>query len=489
MLGRRPSDASATDAHGAAAGAARRARRRARDRPRPAAGRLRQPRGDRADRRAGAAARRRRRVERRRGPHRPRRPADERDRPRRSRSSRAGVPVAGEPVAVHDAARRGSSATPDQRRGQRGQAALGHRVRRCLDGDGADGLEASVRWSCSCSCRAPSMGDQRRLEVLRDRAVDRHRDVVHDHRPAPAGRPAGLGQPVVHQAHRLPARTRSSAATAGSCRGRTPIPRRSAGSATPLRRCAPITEVLLNYRRDGTAFWNQVSISPVFDGAGALVNFVGVQNDVTERVMVEQERRAALAEAEEARAQLRLLAEATTADDRRRSTSPTPARRLARIAVPAAGRPVRGGPGRPARRGHRRAGSPSRRATRGRGAAARARRRLRGYRAGHGERHRQGARRRRAAALVPELPERGADRYPDDPAAAAVFERLRLRSAMVVPRAGPRPRARRADAAHPAPLRPPLRPARRAPGRRPRRPRRAGRRQRPALRGRARRRG
>src|SRR5205085_5389470 len=79
-----------------------------------------------------------------------------------------------------------------------------------------------------------------------------------------------------------------------------------------LRRCEPITEVLLNYRRDGTAYWNQVSISPVTDGAGSVVNFVGVQNDVTERVLVEQERRAALAEAEEARAELRLLAEATT---------------------------------------------------------------------------------------------------------------------------------------------------------------------------------
>jgi serine phosphatase RsbU (regulator of sigma subunit) len=35
--------------------------------------------------------------------------------------------------------------------------------------------------------------------------------------------------------------------------------------------------------------------------------------------------------------------------------------------------------------------------------------------------------------LVPELPERGAQRYPDDPAAATTFDRLRLRSAMVVP--------------------------------------------------------
>ena len=84
------------------------------------------------------------------------------------------------------------------------------------------------------------------------------------------------------------------------------------GLPPALRRRQPVTEVLLNYRRDGTAFWNEVSISPVYDGAGELVNFVGVQTDVTERVVVEQERRAALAEAEEARNQLRLLAEATT---------------------------------------------------------------------------------------------------------------------------------------------------------------------------------
>ena len=71
--------------------------------------------------------------------------------------------------------------------------------------------------------------------------------------------------------------------------------------------------MLLNYRRDGTAFWNQVSISPVFDGNGRVVNFVGVQADVTERVMVENERRAALAAAEETREQLRLLTDSTAA--------------------------------------------------------------------------------------------------------------------------------------------------------------------------------
>ena len=65
-----------------------------------------------------------------------------------------------------------------------------------------------------------------------------------------------------------------------------------------------------------------------------MVNFVGVQNDVTERVMVEQERRNALAEAEESRAQLRLLAEATTQMTGALDVTDACAR-LARIAVPA----------------------------------------------------------------------------------------------------------------------------------------------------------
>jgi PAS domain S-box-containing protein len=40
--------------------------------------------------------------------------------------------------------------------------------------------------------------------------------------------------------------------------------------------------VLRNYRRDGSLFWNELYISPVYDAEGRLTNFVGVQNDVTE---------------------------------------------------------------------------------------------------------------------------------------------------------------------------------------------------------------
>jgi PAS domain S-box-containing protein len=39
---------------------------------------------------------------------------------------------------------------------------------------------------------------------------------------------------------------------------------------------------ILNYRKDGSAFWNQLSLSPVRDEAGELLYFFGSQIDVTE---------------------------------------------------------------------------------------------------------------------------------------------------------------------------------------------------------------
>jgi len=46
----------------------------------------------------------------------------------------------------------------------------------------------------------------------------------------------------------------------------------------------PVSVELRNYRKDGTEFWNQVDIAPVFDDDGDLLQFVGYQQDVTERV-------------------------------------------------------------------------------------------------------------------------------------------------------------------------------------------------------------
>jgi two-component system, NtrC family, sensor kinase len=46
--------------------------------------------------------------------------------------------------------------------------------------------------------------------------------------------------------------------------------------------------VLKNYRQDGTAFWNALSISPVRDRTGKLTHFIGVQRDITERKKSEE---------------------------------------------------------------------------------------------------------------------------------------------------------------------------------------------------------
>jgi PAS domain S-box-containing protein len=54
----------------------------------------------------------------------------------------------------------------------------------------------------------------------------------------------------------------------------------------------PIKQDILNYRKDGTPFWNNVQITPVFDESGELTNFIGFQSDITTRV--EQERRTEL---------------------------------------------------------------------------------------------------------------------------------------------------------------------------------------------------
>ena len=48
------------------------------------------------------------------------------------------------------------------------------------------------------------------------------------------------------------------------------------------------TVVLRNYRKDGTLFYNELSVYPVRDENGRVANFVGVQNDITERLRAEE---------------------------------------------------------------------------------------------------------------------------------------------------------------------------------------------------------
>lgn len=73
--------------------------------------------------------------------------------------------------------------------------------------------------------------------------------------------------------------------------------RRMAGAVAAGRR---ITETILNYRKDGSPFWNQVSLAPVADDDGVVRHWVGIQVDVTDHVehagglerSVQEERRA-----------------------------------------------------------------------------------------------------------------------------------------------------------------------------------------------------
>jgi diguanylate cyclase (GGDEF)-like protein/PAS domain S-box-containing protein len=48
---------------------------------------------------------------------------------------------------------------------------------------------------------------------------------------------------------------------------------------------------LRNYRKDGTMFWNELSISPICNEKGIVSHFLGIQKDVTSRVLIEQQLR------------------------------------------------------------------------------------------------------------------------------------------------------------------------------------------------------
>ena len=50
-----------------------------------------------------------------------------------------------------------------------------------------------------------------------------------------------------------------------------------------------ITVTLRNYCKDGTLFYNELSLSPVHDACGTLTHYLGFQNDVTEREVARQQ--------------------------------------------------------------------------------------------------------------------------------------------------------------------------------------------------------
>lgn len=48
------------------------------------------------------------------------------------------------------------------------------------------------------------------------------------------------------------------------------------------------TVTLRNYRKDGTVFWNELSISPIMNEHGQVTHYIGIQTDVTERIRTEE---------------------------------------------------------------------------------------------------------------------------------------------------------------------------------------------------------
>jgi sigma-B regulation protein RsbU (phosphoserine phosphatase) len=55
-----------------------------------------------------------------------------------------------------------------------------------------------------------------------------------------------------------------------------------------IREERPCSVEILNYHKDGSTFWNWLSITPIRDRSGRVTNFIGIQSDITKRKNYEQ---------------------------------------------------------------------------------------------------------------------------------------------------------------------------------------------------------
>ncbi|WP_407290639.1 PAS domain-containing protein [Stutzerimonas zhaodongensis] len=69
----------------------------------------------------------------------------------------------------------------------------------------------------------------------------------------------------------------------------------------------PCRQIIRNYRKDGSAFWNELSITPVFNEGDQLTYFIGIQKDVTPEVEAKQRVQELEAEVQQLRKQLAAL--------------------------------------------------------------------------------------------------------------------------------------------------------------------------------------
>lgn len=74
-----------------------------------------------------------------------------------------------------------------------------------------------------------------------------------------------------------------------------------------LNKGQPCRQILRNYRKDGSSFWNELSITPIFNDAEKLMYFIGIQKDVTEHVLTQEKVVELQAELAQARLEIETL--------------------------------------------------------------------------------------------------------------------------------------------------------------------------------------
>jgi PAS domain S-box-containing protein len=56
-----------------------------------------------------------------------------------------------------------------------------------------------------------------------------------------------------------------------------------------LKNQQPCRQIIRNYRKDGSLFWNELSITPVFNTGDQLTYYIGIQKDVTAQVLAQEQ--------------------------------------------------------------------------------------------------------------------------------------------------------------------------------------------------------
>lgn len=74
-----------------------------------------------------------------------------------------------------------------------------------------------------------------------------------------------------------------------------------------VKRGSNCRETLRNYRKDGTCFWNELSLSTIYNPADKQTYYVGVQKDVTVQVKAQQRVAQLEAQVAELKAELNAL--------------------------------------------------------------------------------------------------------------------------------------------------------------------------------------